>query len=228
MNARVLFVLLLAANVACLAWLMTRRPPPVVPHTSSLAGRPSLRLLDELEPAERAARAVNRDTPLAAPPAAEASMPICAALGPYASEEMAAVAAARLRSFGVIPTVREQSGQIRTGYWVYLPPFPDRAAAERAVQELQAKGQADLYIVAAGEQENAVSLGLFSTAENADERAARIAQLGFRPRIAEHFREAAVYWVEFREDPARPVVAASVGVVGVDGTLPEKALRPCG
>ena len=153
--------------------------------------------------------------------------PVCAALGPFDQLEMAQRAQDRLSDMGYAPKLRESGGQIRSGFWVYLPPFSSRNAAKQVEARLREKGVQDLFIVTGAEQRNAISLGLFSTPERADQRAAEIGRLGFTPRIAERFRDATVYWLDFREDPDRPLEPEAIGVPGADETLPEKRGIPC-
>jgi len=152
---------------------------------------------------------------------------VCATLGPFEQLEMAQVAQERLRGLGSPAGVRESGGQIRSGFWVYLPPFSSRTEAKRTEDELRAKNVQDLFIVTGSEQRNAISLGLFSTPERADQRAAEIGRLGYTPRVAERFRDAMVYWVDFRERPGDPLEPERVGVTGTGDVLPEKRNIPC-
>ena len=54
------------------------------------------------------------------------------------------------------------------GWWVYLPPLPDRPAIDAAVRSLQAAGVEEYYVVdAEGPTRNAISLGIFKSEESA-------------------------------------------------------------
>jgi len=55
-----------------------------------------------------------------------------------------------------------------SAYWVYLPPLPSKAAADRKVTELKAQGLKDFFILSEGAQKNAISLGVFKTEGAAD------------------------------------------------------------
>jgi hypothetical protein len=151
----------------------------------------------------------------------------CASLGPFEQLEIAEVARAQLERTGNRAALRETGGQIRSGFWVYLPPFASRAAAEDIEDELRGKNVEDLFIVTGNEQRNAISLGLFSTPERADQRAAEIGRLGYSPRVAERFRDATVYWVDFIETPGDPLEPESLGVMASGETLPEKRSISC-
>lgn len=151
----------------------------------------------------------------------------CATVGPFEQLEMAQVARERLKTLGSPASVREIGGQIRSGFWVYLPPYSSRHEAKRVEDELRGKNVSDLFIVTGSDRRNAISLGLFSTPERADQRAAEIGRLGYTPRVAERFRDATVYWVDFREQQDDPLEPESIGVMGTGDTLPEKRTIPC-
>lgn len=151
----------------------------------------------------------------------------CATLGPFDDEELAQTVVGRLLERGYVPELRSTGGQIRSGFWVYLPPFDDRDTAKATEGRLRDRGVKDLFIVTGDENRNAISLGLFSTAERADQRAAEIGRLGFSPRVAERFRDATVYWVDFREKPGQELQPENIGVLDAADLLPEKQPIPC-
>ena len=53
-------------------------------------------------------------------------------------------------------------------FWVFIPPLPNRQAADRKVGELRALGLTDYYILNDGPQKNAISLGIFKSEEAAN------------------------------------------------------------
>lgn len=152
----------------------------------------------------------------------------CVSLGPFDQLDAAEVALARLADRGYQARLRETGGQIRSGYWVYIPPLGSRNAAKEIDSQLREKGVTDLFIVTGSENRNAISLGLFSTAERADQRAAEIGRMGFSPQIAERFRDATVYWLDYRERDDDRLEPQSIGVSGTDDVIPEKRQRDCG
>lgn len=151
----------------------------------------------------------------------------CSSLGPFDDESLAQTVVGRLLERGYLPELRSTGGQIRSGYWVYLPPFSDRDTAKATEGRLRERGVKDLFIVSGDENRNAISLGLFSTAERADQRAAEIGRLGFNPRVAERFRDATVYWVDFREKPGAELQPETIGVLDAADLVPEKKPIPC-
>lgn len=152
---------------------------------------------------------------------------VCVTLGPLDQETTAVLLREQLAANGFAASISSTGGQIRSGYWVYLPPFGTRAEALRTQDQLREKGVEDLFIVTGDEQRNAISLGLFSTADRADQRAAQIGRLGYSPRIAERFRDATVYWLNWRESPDATLSPDMLRAPGVTEILPEKRIVPC-
>ena len=57
-----------------------------------------------------------------------------------------------------------------SGYWVFIPPFANKAAADKKMTELKKLGIADLYLmVDEGADKLAISLGMFSSEQAANE-----------------------------------------------------------
>lgn len=99
----------------------------------------------------------------------------------------------------------------KTNYWVMLPPYPNRAKADEAAAMLGDKSVKDFFIVRSGEYENAVSLGVFSSADRAKSRSEQIIALKLRlrkPKIETIKLPAKQYFVRFKVEDA--VKAASV------------------
>lgn len=145
---------------------------------------------------------------------------LCVSYGPFPTEERAAAAGARLQRAGLAPERRETEGRLRVGYWVYLPALPSEEEAEAVTEKLRDNGFEDFYIVRSGENENAVSLGVFSDTGRADSRAARIGQMGLKPRITDRYREATVFWLDVSAPPRKlPPAEAFRQYVGSAGDI---------
>ena len=222
MTWRLLTAVLLAANVLLAVWLLLSQPEHAAPgRAAASSGSPMLQLVAEIPAEQRAALERRPAAPEAPPVTAPTSVPApasglaCVTLGPFSSNDAAIKAAGLLRSSGIVIEIREEPGQLRSGFWVHLPPFPTREAAETVAADLVQRGAGDLFIVAAAEQRHAISLGLFSAAERADQRAAEIGKLGYRPRIAERFRDGAVFHLEYRE-PAELALDVGLALEGAD------------
>lgn len=151
---------------------------------------------------------------------------VCATLGPFYAPDQAAAGAAQLHDLGFEPTLRQSGGQLRSGFWVYLPPFTSREDAKIVAARLREQGIEDMFIVSDAENRNAISLGLYSTAERADRRAAFMGKLGYTPRIAERFRDATLYWLDYREPVGEPMNVSALGVLAVE-PAPTRKTVPC-
>ena len=67
------------------------------------------------------------------------------------------------------------------GYWVYMPPFKNKAEVDRKVRELRDLGVTEFFVVQdAGPWRNAISLGIFRTDEAAQAFRAGLKQRGVR------------------------------------------------
>ena len=68
-----------------------------------------------------------------------------------------------------------------SGWWVYIPPLPDKQAADKKAGELRALGITDYFVVQeAGPRHFAISLGIFSSEKGAQERLAQLKEIGVR------------------------------------------------
>lgn len=229
---RVLALSLLLANLLFLAWQYWIKDEPV-PPADPYRGLPALQLAartagdppvtpaqaktdaeavvepadpsgvpqdaDAAEPSAAGSTAVDPGTPEVAAPAPL----VCVSLGPFPAQADADAASASLAGQGFGVSQRSSEGEIWQGYWVYLPPFPDRVAARRALALLESKGISDAYIIPGGEDQHAISLGLFSERQRAERRQQQIAAKGVRPGIADSRRTGTVHWLDVTvPDPA--------------------------
>lgn len=80
------------------------------------------------------------------------------------------------------------------GWWVFMPPQPDKKGAEKKAGELQRLGVTEFFIVNDGPQKFAISLGVFSREEAAEKRLEQLRGQGVRtarvgPRSVEGARQ---------------------------------------
>lgn len=66
------------------------------------------------------------------------------------------------------------------GWWVFLPPMPDKAALQQAIEEMVRLGVTDYAAVRGGSMRNALSLGAFEKLSQARERAVGLASKGIK------------------------------------------------
>lgn len=200
MFLRVLFLLLLAMNVGVASWLYFSPPPAEREVAATDFGIARLELLAERERPGDAASAELTE----APPASDAPDQ-CRSIGPFATQADMRAAMNKLT-----PRVRRiQYREARTtqprGYWVFIPAMASREQALGVARQLSTRGVRDYYVVTAGDQQNTISLGLFREQANAERRRTEIAALGFSPQLLQRTEDLPVYWVDFAEDPQRPV-----------------------
>jgi hypothetical protein len=102
---------------------------------------------------------------------------VCVEWGPFSDAERTR-ALGELEPLGLGRLLTQKRTESPTAFWVYLPPFPTKAAADRRATELRSAGLRDLYVVDGGAQRLAISLGVFRTAEAANVHVADLAKKG--------------------------------------------------
>ena len=188
---RVLFLLLLLANVLFLAW--TRWVVPVSPATVGVPA-PGGR---ELQPIRLRAEAPNATAPAAADSSgAGLRAAACVSVGPFIDPAHAAAANAQLERLGFTSRRRASQDEVRVGYWVRVPNLATPADATNALATLQAAGLGDAYVLAEGEPENTVSVGVFSDPRRAAEVSARVQKAGFTAETSDRMRLLEVLWLD--------------------------------
>lgn len=198
MLPRLLFLLLLAANVGVGAWLFVAPQPAPRIEPATEPGVAPIVLLSEREAPPSAELA-------AAPePFAAGRSDRCVSIGPFPTQSDLR------RALNVLtPAVKRiQFREVRTrqarGWSVFLPAPKTREEALAVARQLNDRGVRDFYVVTAGAQQNTISLGLFRDRANADRRRVEVAALGFAPAVTERAEDLPVYWLDY-------VVAADSG-----------------
>ncbi|HYW93479.1 MAG TPA: hypothetical protein VFA95_13640 [Gammaproteobacteria bacterium] len=119
----------------------------------------------------------------------------CLSVGPYASRSTAETDATRYQRAGLKVDRRRVSQQFRVGTWVYLGPFKSHRIAETKALRLRRKGIHDLYVVAAPQWRNAVSLGLYSKRASVARRVSELQRLGVKPKVRDRYRSTDRFWL---------------------------------
>lgn len=211
MVLRLLFVLLIALNIAVGAWLLLGQDDTHV-RSATDPDVPALHLLSERPASPTSAPVASTTTPVPAStstpapttPASAANAPsnsssrvyTCIAIGPFATpldlrnaRSALTAQAARMRSR------QEQTTQSR-GWWVYLPASPSRDQALAQARRLSAANIKDYFVVGSGDQPNTVSLGLFKDPANARKRRDEVAAAGFPAQMSERTETVPEYWLD--------------------------------
>jgi hypothetical protein len=153
--------------------------------------------------------------------------PRCVSIGPFASAELADKAALRLTEAKQIATRRSEERKLESSYWVYLAPFTSRKQAEQRLREIERLGIRETLIMADADGNPAISLGLFTHAENAQKRLQELAQKGIQAKQEIRFRTENLAWFDLRlPEPADAVLER---LRGVDWGVPGLEVRaePC-
>jgi len=195
------FAALILMNVAMLLWAGYHRAPP---GPQAPPPRPEVRP-ETMIPLNFAGLAL---APRAADDAGGATAPLtavnvraplrCFTLGPFDVQEQANAAGVFLNQQHLAHTQRLEERRIESGYWVFIPPQRSRAEAERRAQELKRLGIRDYYIVQEGERANAVSLGLFSQARNAENYQRGLRKKNVAAELVTQHRTVREHWLELK------------------------------
>lgn len=121
----------------------------------------------------------------------------CFSLGPFSHDNKAKAAQKLLRKWGVEAEYRKSEERVREGFWVLLPPASSRDAAKKTVRDLKLKGEKDFFLVATGQQENAISLGVFAKSESANRRLRQVKEKGFAPVVQTIHLPSKDYWLDW-------------------------------
>lgn len=199
MLVRIVFLLLLAANIGVAAWLFVAPPRAAPAMAPADPGVAPLVLLSERETGS--AEVASAELASAPQSPADAARDRCLRIGPFPSQVDLRRAFNALTPHVDRIQYRESRNRQSRGFLVYLPPPETRETALAIARQLSAKGVRDYYVVTAGEQQNSISLGLFRSRDNAERRRAELAALSFAPAIAERVEELPAYWVDLAYTP---------------------------
>lgn len=165
---RLLFLLLLAANLGFFAWTRFLAAPDPAVDRQPLAQQlepNKLRIVTERELARATPPAAAKPKPAAAPP--EPVKIACLEWGSFSPAD-ATRAAQRLEPLALGARLAQYRGEETASWWVHMPPQGSRAAALRKAAELKNLGIDDYFVLQdPGPQRWAVSLGVFSTEDAA-------------------------------------------------------------
>jgi len=219
MFLRLLFVLLIALNIAVGAWLVLGQDDA---HGRSVTdpGVPMLHLLSEQSAPlpTPAGSAPSVAAPVPASSSAAAPQTRCLAIGPFATPQDLRNARTALGGPGIRLRSRQEQTSEARGWWVYLPAPGTRAQALALARQLEGAHVGDYFVMSSGDQPNAISLGLFKDPANARKRRDEVAAAGFAAQIQERTEQVPEYWLDLvvadgaRFDWQARVAGAGAGV----------------
>lgn len=106
-----------------------------------------------------------------------------------------------LRGRGFAPREREEKGEERDGFWVYVGGLQSEAEEARVLRTLTQAGLNDARVMPESDAGRRVSVGLFSERGRAERRARALRRLGLEPEIGERHVPGSVYWVDIDLGP---------------------------
>ncbi len=142
--------------------------------------------------ASPAAVAVPSAPPVPAP--APAVVRECLRLGPFAAEAEAKAALARLAGMAERPRLHAVPGKAASGYRVLIPAAASREEAQATVKRIVEAGFSDYFIIAQGDDANAIALGQYRNREGAERRLESLTAAGFAATLVPSGNETPARW----------------------------------
>jgi cell division septation protein DedD len=247
---RAVFLTLLVANLLFLAWARWIDTPSEAGAQDALSRLPRLQLVSESAPGTRptsanlipaaaekvALRALDAGAGAAvagvAPgPTAEEARTTCTSVGPFNDIARAARAAGLLAQRGFHLQQRAEEGETIEGYWVFVGDLQSDDEVNQVVDRLEKSGFSDAHVMKNFSTNRRISVGMFSTRERAEKRAAAVKAMGLEPEVGERKFPGTVYWVDVAltsraQKPPPEYLFADIGHAKVEMLPCPKGLRP--
>lgn len=201
---RWIFAALLLANIGLVMWVSWYRGEPGTTIAARPLFHPELMVpLNTPGVALKSRRNERNDAPLVA---TKPKMR-CVTIGPLPSAA-AEAAVGWLAGEKLDAARRNEDRQVPNSYWVHLGPYENRKQAEARLKELERLGLRDVLVMPDIEGRPAVSLGLFTQLDNAQNRMEELRKKGVEALQETRFRTETVSWFDLRlPEPADEVVA---------------------
>ncbi len=222
---RLLFLLLVAANLALYAWFQHYAPADSASDPEPLRRQISpekIRLLDGKELAGLAAATPKPAPAPAASPVAAAGTPptaSCIEWGGFAVAE-APKSEQVLAPLAFGERLSQRRSEETAGWWVFIPPQGNRPGALKKAAELKALGVDEYFILQdEGKMRWAISLGVFSSEEAAKSRLEGLRAKGVRSaQHGERETQVAKVWFQLRGADAPQQAKLRESAQGFPGT----------
>lgn len=231
-----IFYLLLLINLGIFAWIMQQPPQDEVAIKSPLRDVGDLKMVPDaelkvLEDFQKRQQKQNASLSSAATTAngidtvseSVIASGQCRRIGPFGERKTAVNIADSLAEYRLVAKIEPQVEINTLGYWAVLPALATREEADTLVEKLKSRGIRDVRRFTSGEMINAISLGLFSTEENARRRATSIENEGFVALVQPKLEEVTEFWLEF-DLPQH----ADVPLESLRALHPQMQIKNCG
>jgi len=197
---RIAFLLLVAANLALYAWFQHYSPVESATDAEPARRQMSPEKIRLLEGKELTGLASAKPKPAPAPASAPSTPATsCLEWGGFAIAE-APKAEQALAPLALGPRLSQRRSEETAGWWVFIPPQANRAAALKKTAELKALGIDDYFILQdEGKMRWAVSLGVFSSEDAARSRLEALRGKGVRSaQTGERDAQVSKVWFQLR------------------------------
>lgn len=207
-----IFLTLMLANIVYFGWSFisaSQAPVRVLSAPVQQEGKPIMLLAERKQssmPDQELAPAAEPE--IVAPPIMEAPAVQCFYVGPFTVPASAQALSASMSGKGFYVRIEQRKAEGRD-YWIYVPPFTNRAKAEERLSELRSKG-IESFIVGEGPFVNAISLGHFSKKELAESFRDKLAAAGVVAEYREMANEGRVSWIYAAPGRAKRDLRAAV------------------
>jgi hypothetical protein len=205
---RLIFIVLLVANIAFFGFQVFGRADTVTPKPKADAVRQfgNLQTLAERNKKAGTPRSQSEAVGSAQVSSAASTEPLCQLVGPFGELLRAEYLVERLAALEVPASIRNLEVADGRVFWVYLKPEMSEKEALRRLYEVQAKS-IESYIISSGELANGISLGQFSDDEAAKNQQAKVRELGYAAEIKEVPKTRNEIWVDVKEQSGRKINA---------------------
>ncbi len=154
----------------------------------------------------------------------ESAKPSCYSFGPL-EERLAAIGImARLKEKTSDQDIRQEGTKLTEGFRVLIRTAKTEEESRALEQRVLAAGITDIWRISRGEDQNAISMGMFSQRANAAKRVYQAKGLGFEAIIEPKVADKERFWIEFVSDQ-ETLSAADLGLKPGPGQSLKK--RPC-
>jgi hypothetical protein len=176
-------------------------PPaePTLAQQTSLAATEAIREMLETQASDSSEPAKDPPTAKSEHDAIDGEIGLaarCYTIGPFSARADAEEVLATLDPGDAAASLRQKNSTKQIGYWVLIEQQKSRDEAIIKVAGLKTAGFSDVWRFNKGRLTNAISLGLFVGAEQAERHRSQVASKGFPAKVEPRFVEESAYWID--------------------------------
>jgi hypothetical protein len=194
-------------NVLTFAWFMFQKDQEqqLQAHAEKLdfdfSSVPAVTLLQEMSQAELVKRDLRRVAVAKQQEEAKQAAEVqCAMVGPFPEVVTAKQIRGRLNYSAENSSIIMIAKPLPPVHWIFIPPSVNREAAMKKIEQLRGDG-IDSFLMTDSDSgyENAISLGVYSKLESAQQVLAEIETKGYKPELTKKLRQKEAYWLALNQ-----------------------------